>query len=609
MKRFRNWHLFGIWDLEFGIFNAVAIPTRIITLNIGSQTIGLAEFRVQAHGGLVLANYRLREVPPDPAGEEMRRAQIAVALREMMNELHIRRGTVNYAIAAQSVFLRFVKLPLVDEEKIDRIIGFEAQQNVPFPINEVVWDYQLVGGGSDEQVRVVIVAVKADYLEDINAAVEESGLHVDKIGLATTGLYNAFRYNYSELSGCSLLVDIGARTTNLVFIEPGNVFFRNIPIGGNSITAAIAKEFGEPFAAAELRKKRDGFVSLGGVYSEAADSDVARVSKIARNAMTRLHTELMRSITHYRAQQQGSRPERIFLCGGSAGMPYMREFFHEKLKVPIEFFNPLRNVPAVGSAPVPELAHSAYLLGEVVGLALRNLSSCPMELNLLPGSVVRKQELERRRPFFIMAAACFILALLGWSAYYVRAARVTRLSTQRLQQKIDIMRTTETRLDSLKKQAAALDSVATPLITAIHDRSFWPEILEELNARLPEGNIWITKLAATSGGKLVGVSEKEKSIVESATSSPPPEAKPATKTVSPGGSAIDGVNVRGLYMFNPKQQEVVVDYFRNLAGSPFFNINANKPESVIKSTSVPNDTEWAFPYELQLDLRKPVKLP
>jgi type IV pilus assembly protein PilM len=586
----------------------MARPTHLISLNVGSQTIGLAHFRVQSHGGLVLMDYRLREIVTEPGGEGMRHAQIAIVLREMMHEMQIRRGTVNYAIAAQSAFLRFVKLPLVDEEKIDRIIGFEAQQNVPFPMNEVVWDYQLVGGGSDEQVRVVIVAIKTDYLEDINAAVEECGLGVDKVGIATTGLYNAFRYNYSEILGCSLLVDIGARTTNLIFIEPGNVFFRNIPIGGNSITTAIAKEFGEPFAAAELRKKRDGFVSLGGVYAEPADSDVARVSKIARNTMTRLHTELMRSITFYRAQQQGNRPERIFLCGGGAGMPYMREFFHEKLKVPIEFFNPLRNVSAVGPAPASELARFPYLLGELVGLALRSVSSCPMELNLLPGSVVRKQELERRRPFFISAAACFILALLGWSAYYARAAHVTRLSMQVLQQKIDNMRGAETRLDTLKKQAASLDSVATPLIAAINDRSFWPEILEELNARLPEGNIWITKLAATSGGKLVGVSEKEKGIAEIAPT-PSPAGKPAPKTVSPGGPVIDGVNVQGLYMYNPKQQEIVVDYFRNLAASTFFNINPNKPESVIKSTSVPNDTEWAFPYELQLDLRKPVKMP
>jgi type IV pilus assembly protein PilM len=586
----------------------MARPTHLISLNVGSQTIGLAHFRVQSQGGLVLVDYRLREVLAEPGGEGMRHAQIAIVLREMMHEMQIKRGTVNYAIAAQSAFLRFVKLPFVDEEKIDRIIGFEAQQNVPFPMNEVVWDYQIVGGGSDEQVRVVIVAIKTDYLEDINAAVEECGLRVDKVGMATTGLYNAFKYNYSEILGCSLLVDIGARTTNLVFIEPGNIFFRNIPIGGNSITAAIAKEFGEPFAAAELRKKRDGFVSLGGVYAEPADSNVARVSKIARNTMTRLHTELMRSITYYRAQQQGSRPERIFLCGGSAGMPYMREFFHEKLKVPIEFFNPLRNVAAVGPAPAPEIARSAYLLGELVGLALRSVCSCPMELNLLPGSVVRKQDLEKRRPFFIAAAALFILALLGWSAYNARAAHVTRLSMQVLQKKIDIMRSAETRLDRLKKEAASLDSVATPLIAAINDRSFWPEILEELSAHLPEGNIWITKLAATSGGKLVGVSEQEKGIGEIAPT-PSPAGKPATKTVSASGPVIDGINVRGLYMFNPKQQEVVVDYFRNLAGSPFFNINPNKPESVIKSTSVPNDTEWAFPYELQLDLRKPVKMP
>jgi Tfp pilus assembly protein PilN len=167
------------------------------------------------------------------------------------------------------------------------------------------------------------------------------------------------------------------------------------------------------------------------------------------------------------------------------------------------------------------------------------------------------------------------------------------------------MRTAETRLDKLKKEAVSLDTVASPLIAAINDRSFWPQILEELTAHLPEGNIWITKLAATSGGKLLGVSEQEKGIGEIATSLPPP----GTKAASPSGRAIDGINVRGLYMYNPKQQEVVVDYFRNLAGSPFFNINPNKPESVIKSTSVPNDTEWAFPYELQLDLRKPVKMP
>jgi Tfp pilus assembly PilM family ATPase len=118
----------------------MAKPTRIISLNLGSQTIGLAEFQAQPQGGLVLQNYRLREVLIDPAGEEIRRAQISTALREMMAELQIHHEPVNYAVSAQSVFARFVKLPAVEEEKIERIIAFEAQQNVPFPIDEVVWE-------------------------------------------------------------------------------------------------------------------------------------------------------------------------------------------------------------------------------------------------------------------------------------------------------------------------------------------------------------------------------------------------------------------------------------------------------------------------------------
>src|SRR5437773_5074655 len=584
----------------------MAVPARLITLNLGSQTVGLAEFRVQAHGGLVLLDYRLREIPGDPAGEEMRRTQMAIALREMMDELHIKRGLVNYALSGQSIFARFVKLPAVEQEKIEKIISFEAQQNVPFPIDEVVWDYQVVGGGLNEQIQVVLVAIKVDLLEEINSGVEETGLRTSIVDVAPMALYNAFRYNYTDLSGCSLLVDIGARTTNVLFIEPGKVFSRSLPIGGNSITAAVAKEFREPFAAAELRKRRDGFVGLGGAYAEPADPNVTRVSKIARSTMTRLHAELMRSVTHYRAQQQGNRPARIYLCGGGAGMPYMREFFNEKFQVPIEFFNPLQNVTVSESASMQDVARSAHLLGELVGLALRSVTICPVELNLRPATVARRQDLEKRRPFFIAAAACLLFALLGWSAYYTRAAQVAQQTAQALRQKNDTMHVAEAQLEKLKKQITALDNTATPLITAVNDRNFWPQILEQLNSRLPESDIWITELAATSGGKLLGVSEKRAG--EAAPTPPPTSAGPKGKTAPAAANVIDGINVRGLYLWNPKQQEIVVDYFRNLANSPLFAVDVKTPERFIKSNSVPNDSEWAFPYELQLTLRKPVKL-
>jgi Tfp pilus assembly protein PilN len=286
----------------------------------------------------------------------------------------------------------------------------------------------------------------------------------------------------------------------------------------------------------------------------------------------------------------------------------MREFFHEKFQVPIEFFNPLQNVTVAESAPMQDVARSAHLLGELVGLALRSVTVCPMELNLRSASVVRRHDLEKRRLFFIASAACILLALLGWSAYYTRAAQVAQQTAETFRQKNDTMRVTERQLDKLKKQITALDNTATPLITAMSDRNFWPQILEQLNSRLPESDIWITELAATSGGKLLGVSEK-RAVESASTPALAPAAGAAARGAATGGNVIDGINVRGLYLWNPKQQEIVVDYLRNLANSPLFAVNAKTPERFIKSNSVPNDAEWAFPFELQLTLRKPVKMP
>src|SRR5260370_32899783 len=108
----------------------------------------------------------------------------------------------------------------MEEEKIGRIIAFEAQQNVPFPIDEVVWDYQLIGGGGDEQVQVVLVAIKADLLDEINAAVEETGLRTKIVGVASMALYHAFRYNYADLGGSTPHGVTRGRPTHMGFTRP-----------------------------------------------------------------------------------------------------------------------------------------------------------------------------------------------------------------------------------------------------------------------------------------------------------------------------------------------------------------------------------------------------
>ena len=575
---------------------------RILSLDLGSQTLGLAEFQAQPNGGLLLTGYRRRDILADPASETDRNRRISETLSAMMRDLGIKNGPVDYAVSGQSIFARFVKIPFVDQDKIERIVAFEAQQNVPFPIEEVVWDYQLVGSEADK-IEVVLVAIKADLLDGINAAVEAAGLQTRRVDVAPMALYNAFRFNYSELTGSSLVIYIGARTTNLLFIEPGKVFSRSIPIGGSSITAAIAKDFNEPFGAAEVRKKHDGFVSLDGPEIETSDPDVARVAKLVRSTATRLHAELTRSISFYRTQQEGSRPERVFLCGGTASTPFMREFFHEKLQGSVEFFNPLRNVAVGESVAIEELAGSAHMLGELVGLALRSTATCPMELNLRPANVVRRQQLAQRRPFLLVAGACLVLGLLGCAFYFLRVTQVETRVADTLQVEVDRMRGLENRIASLRKESAALDAKTTPLLRAINDRGAWLRILDDLNARLPKENIWITELAPTSGGKILGGAGSGRANALGYNSTP---------TSGAGGPKavpmIDGVFIRGLYLSNPKQQEIVVDYFRHLLGSAIFEIDPNKQSETIKP-STPTNTEWAYPYELRLKLRQPFGLP
>jgi hypothetical protein len=233
-----------------------------------------------------------------------------------------------------------------------------------------------------------------------------------------------------------------------------------------------------------------------------------------------------------------------------------------------------------------------------------------MELNLRPASVMRRQEIRRRQPFFILAAACFILGLVGWGCYYVRAASVERRANELLAAKVETMRRVAGQMEQVRKQTTALDALAVPITGAIADRSFWPEIIEELNARLPKEHLWIPELVATSAGRpLGGGAGDARSTRPEPTPAPTPTSRPSPgKPAAPAEPAIDGIFVRGLYLYNPRQQEVVVDFFRNLVGSPYFNVDPNNQAKVLRP-STPTNTEWAYPYELRLDLKKPVKLP
>ncbi len=560
----------------------MAKPVRILSLNLGMQTVGLADFRSTPQGGLVLHAFSTRQLLADPAAEASRIAQIKLVIREMLADLKIKGGRVNYAIAAQSVFTRFVKLPTVDPDKIDQIVQFEAQQNVPFPIEEVVWDYQLVASKDESKIEVVLVAIKADLLDELNGAVEEAGLKTGIVDVAPMALYNAFRYNYADATGCSLLIDIGARTTNLVFVEPNKVFSRSIPIGGTTFTANITREFNEPFGAAEERKRAVGFVSLGGAYAEPSDPEIARISKIIRNSMTRLHAEISRSISFYKAQQAGAQPQHVYLCGGSVGLPYIREFFSEKLQMPIDFFNPLRNVTVASTVDVEAAGHQAHTLGELVGLAIRSAVEAPMELNLEPASVTKAKLLARKQPFMILAGLCVLLSLAGSWLYFLRATDVERQVTEKLTPQVAALKTLSASFDSTKRDIQSAQSNAEPFVTAVRERDFWVRVIDDINSRLPVQYIWVTHFEP------VNISEGR------ATSFGAP---PGGAQGGPGGfggpgerrGATYGIKLHGLYL--TAKPGLVDEFADNLRKSPYV-------ASVSMTTRTnPTQTDWDFDYE------------
>lgn len=566
----------------------MAASNRILALDLGTQTVAIAEFQAEKDGGLVLLNYKTGELLGDPAVDSTRLAQARITVGELVNGLGAKGAGVNYAVSAQSVFTRFVKLPSVGEEQVEQIVGFEAQQNVPFPINEVVWDYQLVDQGNSSEVEVVLIAIKSDLLDEINGAVEGGGLKTSIVDVSPMAIYNAYRYNYSDVGDCSLIVDIGSRTTNLIFVEPRKVFSRSIPIGGTKITEAIAKDFNESFAEAEERKRTGAFVSLGGTYEDPDDPDLARVSKIIRNTMTRLHAEISRSISFYRSQQHGSAPARIYLCGGTVTLPYMREFFHEKLQLPVEFFNPLRNVTVGPNLNPEDIGHRAHTLGEMVGLALRSALSCPMELNLRPASVVSRQRTSEQVPYYVVAALCLWLILAGWWLYYDKASAATEELVGHLEPKVSTLQNWQTRIRGVDAAIKRQEEVAEPLLAAIKDRDSWTRIVDDIHSRLPNEFVWLTSFEREKAGAakpVAAATPARRGSRSSGAATPAPDNRPTFL-------------VKGLYLENPSGPSVVDQFVEKLNESALYEVDKTR-----MTRSTPTDTEWAYTFSFPLVLK------
>jgi type IV pilus assembly protein PilM len=451
-----------------------------LTVDFGAGSLKLAEFDVNEAGGLRLKQYALKSLGAEGAQETTREAAILKALQGLMAERAIKARDVNVCAPGFHVFSKFVKLPPVDAGKVTQIIQYEAQQNVPFPLEEVVWDYQILGSTPGGELEVLLVAIKADIVEGLFRVTEASGLRLQLTDVSPAALCNAFRYNYGDLEDCTMLLDIGAKTSNLLFFEKGKVFSRSINLGANSITQDFANESKLKFDVAEKLKIDEGFVSLGGAYEEPENPHQAAISKIARQFMTRLHIQVNQTMQFYRGQQGGSAPQRLFLSGGASVMAYTAQFFAEKLNVPVEYFNPLRNVERDPSINLEELVRVAHSLGEVVGLGLRNLAHCPVELNLMPDSTLRWQRFNQKKPYFIATVFSLVAVVAATGFLFDKLAGVKADQLKTVENDVAPEKKKEVDFKKaygdLKKTKDEVDQI----VTWMGDRFYWADVLTEL---------------------------------------------------------------------------------------------------------------------------------
>ena len=605
----------------------MASLNNIVTLSVGTQRVSGAVFAQSNKGSLILNKFASQSILVDPSAENSRMAQIANAIAQVVASLKAGKSPAFYSLSGQNVFVRFIKLPPIDTGDMDQLIQFEAQQHIPFPLDEVIWSYHMLPDSGLEK-EAVLIAIKGDILNEIDASVTAPGLKTAGVDCSPTALYNAFRSSYPDVMESVLIVDIGAKTSNLIYSENGRFFTRSVYMGGSSITAAIAREYNISFAEAENLKITKGLIALSGGHTSSMDEDTARLATCIRNAMTRLVAEIPRTTNHYRSQYGGEAPAQILLCGGGAALAYTREFIQERLNVPVQFFNPIHNVTIGKSVNSDQLSKEAYLMGELVGLGLKAIGKATIKIDLIPLSVAKAKEARKKLPFVICGMAALVVAsgIAAWSANdNAQKAQIALDDETALLSKADAI---QAQIEKTVKTEKDIDARLAQYRKLTDTRFAFVNVLSDLVKRAASDSYWLVEFDPVIGFEksnpdsiITGTSAINKGFRTDKTLSlnkvdPNEEVstsgKKGAKQAKPV-RAINAIRFRGLVRMSPdKLGYQSADWIRNkLQESPYFDFTADgKPmeaRQIIKFEDKPEDKDaFAKPFTMVLPLKNPI---
>jgi type IV pilus assembly protein PilM len=612
-----------------------------LAIDFGAGSLKIAEFAPTAESGLRLLRFAVRPLGLAGSQDAARDALLKKALPELLSEGGFQARDGNLSAPGFQVFSKFVKLPPVDSSKVTQIIQYEAQQNVPFPLAETAWDYQILGSAPTGELEVLLVAIKSEVVEKLFASGEAAGLKMSIIDSSIGALANAFRYNYADQEGCNLLIDIGAKTSNVLLFEAGKYYGRSINVGANAITQEFAAESKLRFDDAEKFKLSDGFVSLGGAYEEPDDPKQAAVSKVARNVLTRLHLQVNQTVQFYRSQQGGAAPVRVFLCGGGSILPYASQFFQEKLGLPVDFLNPFRNVEIDPSVNVTELEKVAQCFGEVVGLGLRNVAQCPVEFNLMPKASLTRQQFNSKKPFLLAAAFVLSAGVFAAGLFHAKLADARRDGLEKVKAQVEPLERTKTSLEAEEgKLKRALDE-ANQLGEWLQTRTQWVNIFSELRGVLKDTEddqrkvlnqpvgVWIDSfISAETQVSLAGGGEEETQntgmsrflsdpvlakryglMMKPAAAAEPADTAAADKKSAKAANTNElssiKVTFRAVNLNEAANNQLIYALEKAIKASPMFDREGTQLSGSLEKAEA-NAVTFSFP--LSLKLKRPIKL-
>ncbi len=421
----------GVWAIDIGSNSLKAL--HLSDLSGSVEVIGFENIQ---HGKILTAT-GVKDIERDEL--------IAISLREFVSKHDLSKEEVVISVSSQNSFARFVNLPPVEEKRIPEIVKFEASQQIPFDIDDVQWDWQMMSDPSSPQAKVGIFAIKNDLVAEALKYFENENIRVGYVQMAPMALYNYILHDRPELcktdSQAVVVLNIGAEITDLVICTRSAVWQRGIPMGGNAFTRAISDTFKLNFEKAEKLKRT------------AAMSKYARqIFQSMRPVFTDFASEVQRSLGFYSNSNPNVKLVKIIALGGGTKMRGLLQYLQQSLQIPAEMpdsFAKLAINPNVSKAKFHE---SVGDFGVVYGLALQGLGLGKIESNLLPRSIARSMAWASKAKFFTMAACMLlVVALLSLGKTYF--AGINYNSNKQLRTKIaSIVSATEASNRNLEQQ-------------------------------------------------------------------------------------------------------------------------------------------------------------